>query len=114
MKATIERFGDKYKVTNSMGESAYLKQPIFAGESVKFSGPNGPVTRRVDEVEIIQMKDSLIIGSVFAMGRIDCTITAIDKFGNEPHYGFTWHDDAGVLHAGWMPRSFVQNFTGHY
>jgi hypothetical protein len=50
----------------------------------------------------------------FHMGRIKCVVTCIDKFGNEPHYGFMWQDDDGGFHSGWMPKAFVENFTGYF
>lgn len=49
----------------------------------------------------------------FHMGRIECLISSVDSFGTEPHYGFTWRDDSGGFHSGWMPCSFVENYTGH-
>ncbi len=47
------------------------------------------------------------------MGRITCTITIVDGFGNTDHYGFTYQTDEGRHQSGWMPVLFVDNFTGH-
>lgn len=60
------------------------------------------------------MDAKLKVGQTFAMGRIDCVISVVDRFGMTPHYGFTYRTDAGVFQSGWMPCEFVDNFTGHF
>lgn len=55
----------------------------------------------------------LTVGSVFAMGRIDCVVRQISVFGKTQHYGFTYKDDNGKTQQGWMPCSFVEDFTGY-
>lgn len=51
MKTTVERFGDdKFKLTNSLGETAYVPDVPHPGDNVKFTGPNGTVTRQIGAV----------------------------------------------------------------
>lgn len=62
MKTKIERFGDdKFKLTNSMGETAYvpMKKVPHPGEVVRFNGPNGPVNRQLGEIELIAEKSQV-------------------------------------------------------
>lgn len=50
MKVKSEMFGDKIKLTNALGESAYVEKMPVSGEVVRFSGANGPVNRMVESV----------------------------------------------------------------
>lgn len=59
------------------------------------------------------MDAKLSIGQTFRMGRIECVISAVDRFGTTPHYGFTYRTDAGGYESGWMPCSFVETMTGY-
>lgn len=54
----------------------------------------------------------------FQIGQIRCTITKIETFNGEPHYGFMFIKSSGPHELtqygwGWMPVHFVDNFTGH-
>lgn len=67
MKTTIERFGDdEFKVTNSFGESAYVshKNIPHPGDTVTFSGPNGPVARQIVEIEIVGRNMGAVVNAV--------------------------------------------------
>lgn len=66
MKTKIERFGDKFKLTNSYGETAYVahKDVPHPGDSVKFTGPNGPVLRQVVEIEIVGLNMGAVVNAV--------------------------------------------------
>jgi len=63
-------------------------------------------------------KSKIARGSVFYMGRIKCTVNDVLPMlalhGPEQHVGFTWKEDVtGTEHSGWMPLTFVEQFTGH-
>lgn len=60
------------------------------------------------------IKSELEVGDQFDMGRnFVCTVTVKDRFGCEPHYGFTFRDGEGNYRSGWIPVEFVDRFTGH-
>lgn len=74
---------------------------------------NQTTTNTPESVRQATVQSMLRVGDEFHMGPIACKVTAIDSFGTTPHYGFTYYNNDGDFHSGWMPVLFVDQFTGH-